>query len=216
MGVLGNPLHERFCQELHKLLWAGGHLGDSRTKAYELAGFESNETCRAPNARKLCQNTKVKARLDELATRAATLATLDSGWALMQLAADAEAIKSFNLDNYLSPPDEEGNRYYDLALVGPKELALLTELSTETSVELGDEEKGTKDRKIHKIKLKGPNKYPERVAIIALMARIAGWEAPKKTALTDPTGTKNPTMTLEGLVAASFAAQAPADEKASG
>ncbi len=52
-----------------------------------------------------------------------------------------------------------------------------------------------------KMKLRGPAKA-DLVSPIALMARIAGWEAPKKIAATDKDGKD---LSLGDLVAASMA-----------
>lgn len=59
MGLLKNPRHERFAQELAK--------GKSGAEAYALAGFEPNRH----NASRLKANETVRARVDELLQAAA-------------------------------------------------------------------------------------------------------------------------------------------------
>lgn len=59
MGVLSNPKHERFAQELAK--------GKCQSEAYAAAGYAPSE----PNASRLTRNDKVAARVTELQERAA-------------------------------------------------------------------------------------------------------------------------------------------------
>lgn len=212
MGVLGNPRHERFVQELHRLTWGGGKLKESRTEAYRLAGFESEETCIADNARRLANHAKVKARLAELAEYAGKIAGLDSGWALLQLKNDFEEVGAFNLDDYLGPADCEGARFFDLSKVNRDQMGRLSKLAITSRHEASsDEEKSKPPAEIKHITLDGPNKFSERRAILETMSKIAGWFAPTKVAPTSPDGKNNATLTLEGLVTQVVeAARAPA------
>lgn len=187
MGVLGNLDHERFCQAFHKRVWAGEKRSTARTAAYRetmYKGDSPDDAAIAPNARRLVQRKDVKARIAELADFAGKMAGIDSAWAMVESRVLYDQVKAWNLDDYLAPPDAQGNRYYDLGKVPREQLALLSELTIEES-----DEPGTAGRReLRKIKFKGPSKPGDLVAILALMARIAGWEAPKKVAPTTPDG----------------------------
>lgn len=186
MAALGNPQHERFCQEYHRLVYAGGKPKESAIGAYRAAGYETGEEYVAQNSRKLRQRKDIRSRLAELSAFAAKLAGIDAAWALVELKSLHDEVKNFNLDDYLGPPDAEGNRYYDLSKVPREKLGLLIEYSMETASEKAGEDGET--REIRKVRIKGPSKAPERVAILALMARIQGWEAPRKNEHAGPGG----------------------------
>ena len=190
---LPNFLHERFCEALHKRIWAGEKQSEARVAAYRetvYRGDNADDNALKPNTRRLCQRPEVKRRLSELAEKSATLAGIDAGWALLKLKQLTDDIDGFNLDDFLSPADVTGSRYYDLSKVPADKLRLLSELTIEdeiTTVPGDDEDSEDETRRIRKIKLKGPAKA-DLVGPIALMARIAGWEAPKKLAATDKDG----------------------------
>jgi hypothetical protein len=174
MGVLGNTTHERFCQALHRRLLAGDTRGAARTAAYRevvYAGKNPDDQAIAPNARKLANKKAVKARTQQLADDAAKLAGIDANWALILLRGKAEA----NLDDYLTPADANGSRFFDLGNVSREKLGRLSELEIEDEAVLG---KNADDRRIRKTKVK----LCDSVAVVGLMARIAGWLAPTKVA----------------------------------
>lgn len=178
MGILPNFLHERFCQALHQRLWAGEKQSQARLKAYRETmyhGSNPDDEAIKPNTRRLCQRKDVAARLTELAERSATLAALEAGWGMVQAKNLLDEIDRFNVDDFLTPAGE-GPRRLDISGASREHLGLLTELAIEPG------EYGTK------IKIKGPNRYSDKPAILALMARIAGWEAPKKLAATNTAG----------------------------
>ena len=180
MGVLRNPKHERFCQELHKLIWAGRKVKASRASAYQIVGYETKPKYVSDNARKLANRPDVKARLDELSEQSATLAECDAGWAMVHL----KALATANLDDYLGPVDSDGHRYFELGNVSREKLGMLSELSQEETTEavgLADDL-----RHVRKVKLK----LHDKVGVFGLMARIAGWLAPAKVAATTPDGTQ--------------------------
>ena len=171
MGALGNLDHERFCQAAHKRIWGGEQRAEALRAAY-LETIYSGDNPENPsvgdNSRKLANQKPVKARLAELAEYAAKLASIDASWGLIELKQELDAIRAFNLDDFLSAPDERGRRYIDFTKVPRERLALLTEVTT-------------KDTKYGaEIKIKGPNRYSDKVGIITLMAKIAGWFAPEK------------------------------------
>jgi hypothetical protein len=230
MGALGNLDHERFCQALHKRVWNGEKQSVARAGAYRdtmYRGDNPDSLSIAHNARRLANRRAILARLAELNEFSAKLAGIDSGWAMVKLKQLADAIEGFNLDDYLGAPEASGERYYDLSRVPREKLALLNELSIEdetetdqdTSVDAAGKVVRTA-RRIRKIRLKGPAKV-DMVGPIALMARIAGWEAPKKISATTPEGKA---ITLADLIGASLvqrpwplpaALPAPAPEEAS-
>lgn len=206
MGALGNHDHERFVQAAHARLWAGVKRAAALTAAYRetmYTGTASDDAALAPNARRLANRRDVAARLRELNEFAAKLAAIDSGWALLKLKRLADDIEGFNLDDYLGPVNEKGRRYYDLSKVPPDKLRLLSELSIEDTTIVKPGEEGEPDEVHHhrKMKLRGPAKA-DLVSPLALMARIAGWEAPKKIAATDKDGKD---LSLGDLVEASMA-----------
>jgi hypothetical protein len=176
---LANFLHERFCQALHVRLWAGEKQSEARLKAYRetmYRGANPDDKALKPNTRRLCQRPEVKTRLSELAERSATLAAIEGGWAMVQSKQLLDEIDLHNVADFLTPPDEFGNRKIDLSRATREQLARLTELSIEPS------KYGTK------IKIKGPDRYSAKPTILALMARLGGWEAPKKLAATSKDG----------------------------
>ena len=177
--MLQNFLHERFCQALHQRLWAGEKQSVARLAAYRETmyhGNNSDDEAIKPNTRRLCQRKDVAERLRELAERSATLAGLEAGWGMVQAKNLLDEIDAHNLDDFLTEPDRSGRRYIDISKASREQLARLTELAIEPG------KYGTK------IKIKGPDRYSAKPAILALMARIAGWEAPKKLAATTRDG----------------------------
>lgn len=211
MGALGNHDHERFCQAAHSRIWAGERRAKALPAAYRetmYGGKEADDAALAPNARRLANRVDVAARLRELDDYAAKLAGIDAGWALLKLKRLAEDIEGFNLDDFLSVPSTDGSRYFDLSKVPADKLRLLSEIGiedeTKTILHVDDDAGKTVmdvKRRVQKIKLKGPAKA-DLVGPIALMARIAGWEAPKKIAPTDKDGND---LKLGDAVAASMA-----------
>jgi len=118
VSALGNPKHERFCQELHKLVWAGGSTKESRITAYQAAGFMALGESLNDNARRFANLKHIKARLAELSDYAAKLAGIDAGWAMLRLKQLAES----NLDDYLGPADEDHNRYFTIGKTSREKL----------------------------------------------------------------------------------------------
>lgn len=205
MSALGNLDHERFCQALHKRVWAGEQRKTARTAAYRdtmYSGDNADDAALAANARRLANRKEILARLKELAEFSAKLAGVDSGWALVKLKRLTDDIEGFNLDDYLGPANDKGLRFYDLSLVPPDKMRLVTELAIEDITTIVPRD-GAEDeiRRTRRVKLKGPAKA-DLVSPLALMARIAGWEAPKKIA---PVTAEGNTLTLEDLVGASMA-----------
>lgn len=189
MGALGNLKHERFAQDAHKRIWSGQKRSEALAEAYRLMMYEGDNPDSpsiADNARRLANQKPVKERLAELSDYSSKLAGIDASWAMLEL---ARRVRDFNLDDYLSPPGQ-GGRFFTIDTATRDELGKLAELTIdEEIIEAGEETM----RKVRKIKLKP---Y-DAAAIIGLMARIGGWEAPKKIA---PTTADGQTLTLETLV----------------
>ena len=187
MGVLSNFDHERFCQLVHKRIWAGEKQVEACEAAYREAICEGAENTKptdfAANVRKLRNRPEIKARLQELADYAAKLAGIDAGWAQLKLRDMVEA----NLDDFLSTTDAEGHRYLTLREVDRNKLANVVELHQEEITE------DDGDRAVRKIRIK----LPDKIAALGLMAKIAGWLAPERREFSGQ-------MTLESLVAASM------------
>src|ERR1700722_8688298 len=117
MPVLKNAKHERFAQEVAK--------GKTGIEAYVAAGYSPD----VGNAGRLTKNDRIRTRIDEILTNGAKRAEIDVAWAMGELKRMFGEARDFNLDDYLGPPDDEGNRYYDLSLVPREKLALLTEMT---------------------------------------------------------------------------------------
>lgn len=198
MSSLPNPDHERFCQDVHRRILNREKVGEARTAAYREHIYQGKgpDTFVADNARRLAQQKHIKERIAELADLAFHLAGVDASRIMVELWKDAQALKSFNLDDYLSAPDAEGNRYYDLGKVSREQMGLLAEMTIESSTIVGTEKDGAPPRTTHKIKLGGPKLFAERRAIFALMADIGGWKAPVKAEVTS--------TSLEALILQSF------------
>lgn len=76
MGVLSNPKHERFAQELAK--------GVSQSQAYTIAGYRASDA----HASRLAGNGKVRARVLELQAEAASVAAITVADIIRQLDED--------------------------------------------------------------------------------------------------------------------------------
>jgi hypothetical protein len=176
---LENFLHERFAQALHKRLWAGEKQSTARAQAYRESiykGQNPDDRALAPNARRLSNLPPVRARLSELVERSATLAAIEAGWIIVQAKDMLDDIDAWNVDDFLTPRGDGTRRQIDISLATREQLARLTELAIEPG------KYGTK------IKIKGPDRYTARPALLALIGRIGGYEAPKKLAATTKDG----------------------------
>jgi hypothetical protein len=180
MAALHNFDWERFCQEAHRRIWAGEQRGEALAAAYVDCVYDGDksdrtralEACR-PNSRRLSNaNALVKARLKELANYSAQLAGIDAGWAQIKLKSMVEA----NIDDYLSPPDKDGYRYFDLSQVSREKLGQLTELAQDEITEAMGDDEGT--RRTRKIKVR----LPDKISALSLLAKIARWVEDAPTA----------------------------------
>lgn len=179
MGVLWNQDHERFCQALHRRVMGGEKAAAAAVAAYRetiYQGTETDDQALAPNARRLRNQRPVRERLTELRDLAFKLQAIDQSWALLKL----KHYTDFNVDDYLTAPNESGIRFFDVGKVPRDKLALLSELTVEEFTE----GKGELATDVRRTKIKGH----DPIAALALMARIGGWEAPKKIAPTNPAG----------------------------
>lgn len=202
MGALGNPNHERFCQALHLRIWRGEKRSDALAPAYREAiyrGDDADDEALAPNARRMVARRDVKVRLQELADYAAKLAGIDSGWAQLKLRAIVEA----NLDDYLAPPDEKGDRYpAPLGSLSRDQLAFLGEFNQEERTDYNDE--GNVKRTVRRMHVRVPS-TTDKIGALNLAAKIGGWLAPEKTEHSVEQ------VTLEQLIMGSINRPSPAE-----
>lgn len=193
MGALGNLDHERFCQALHKRLWAGEKRSEALATVYRetmYRGANLNDEAIKPNARRLANTKPIRARLKEMNDYAEKLSGLDKGWALLQLKRQLDEVNLFNLADYLTTREGHVQPDFDLANRSREEMARISELT----ISYGEQGRS--------VRLKGPEKHSAVRAIIDSMAKMAGWNAPAKIAPTDAAGDD---LTLEKLVLASLA-----------
>lgn len=182
MGILANPKHERACQMLHKRICEGEDPVAARLSVYQeviYSGDDPQGQSVIDNARKWINQKDIKKRLAEMQSRAALLADLDAGFALVELKKQLVEVKAWNLDDFLEERDGESQPDFDLSKVTRKQLGRLSALTIEH---------GKYGRKVG---IKGPEKPTVIASLIGTMARIAGWEAPKKIAPTNPEGTES-------------------------
>lgn len=195
MGVLGNPQHEKFAQEFHRLVWIGTKPSEARLSAYKDAGFQTqDDTFAAANARKLTQRGEVRARLKELSENSEFLSCTDAAWAQRKL----KALVECNLARYMTTPDSEGIRRLDLSKATDEEIGLLLEIGQDEETRMEGEEDDKTEVRIRKIRIK----RADPIAAIRLMAEIAGWKAPEKV-------DQRVEHSLASLVAQSFTAPEP-------
>lgn len=187
MGVLGNPQHEKFAQEFHRLVWIGTKPSEARLTAYKDAGFQTqNDVFAAANARKLTQRAEVKQRLNELSENSEFLACTDAAWAQRKL----KALVELKLSKFVTS-GADGRRRFDLSKATDEEIDLLMELSL-------DEEHRTEGDDDEPVTiLKTRIKRADPIAAIRLMAEIAGWKAPEKV-------DQRTELSLASLVSQSF------------
>lgn len=199
MGVLLNAAHERFCQAVHDHMLAGDSRGSARTKAYrETIVVGKGKNANDPdNARRLSNLPHVKARIQQIADDAARVAGINRTWFLVKLSKMADG----NLDDYLSPPDAEGNRYFNLSEVSREKMGLLAELTQDQVVEKFGDRDNPDTRYVRKIKLK----LQDQLGAMRLMSDILGYKAPEKHANTDTAGNDLPPVS-DGDRAAALAA----------
>lgn len=181
MGALGNFDHERFCEIAHRRIWSGEKRATAITAAYReviYRGENSDDKALAPDARRLANRKDIKARLIEKADYASKLSGIDAGWALVQLKGFVEC----NLDDYLTPAIPGEPRFVDISRATREQVGRLIEVSTEENIVKGRGEENPWVIRRTRIKKAEPTQA------LALMSRIAGWDAPQKIAATDPSG----------------------------
>ncbi len=203
--------HEQFVLALYKRLTALEPLKEATTAAYRETilqpGSKDDVAIVEANARRLRNKAQCKALLEELLERTRKVASLDAGWALVQL---KSRVEGSTVGNYLTPRVPGEPRRFDIDRCSDAQLAQLAELQIDEK-ELEVRGKGKKER--HLIERKIKVKLVDPIGGVALMARIGGWEAPKKIAPTDGDGND---LNLLELVNASYelAAKRAAEAKA--
>lgn len=118
MGALRNPKHEAAA---HALV-----AGRSQEEAAEIGGLDPKGKSFASNARRFCNSEPMQKRVAELRApgikKAEELAEITTEYLLAKL----QNLVEFNRDDYLSEPDEEGERHYTLKGVSRELLARLS------------------------------------------------------------------------------------------
>lgn len=118
MPVLPNAKHERFAQELAR--------GKTASEAYVLAGYKANDG----NAATLKGNQKVRDRLDEILTRAATRAEITKAKVLEELG----KIGFSNMLDYVTI-NASGEPVVDLTALDRDQAAAIQEVVVDTHQE---------------------------------------------------------------------------------
>lgn len=92
MGMLPNPKHERFAQEIAS--------GKTQGEAYEAAGYKAKDHAAEANGNRLLKNAAIEARVQQLLGRVAQGLVLTKQWVIERLienadrAMQAEAVKT--------------------------------------------------------------------------------------------------------------------------
>lgn len=126
MSILVDPRKERFAQELVKRALAKPDERATLPECYELAGFTG-----ITNASRMARRPEIIARVREIQSAAAELAEINASWLLLK----AKRLAQFNVDDYLTAPNEAGVRYFDISKASREQLAALAELSIEEATE---------------------------------------------------------------------------------
>jgi hypothetical protein len=163
MPPLVDPRRERFAQELSKP--NRGTLAE----CFAAAGFSGG------NSSRLARRPEIVARVRELQARAAELAELDAAWVLLK----AKRLASFNVDDFLTPPNEHGIRYIDISKASRAMLETLAELTVEETTDgRGEEAVG-----IRRTKIKGHDPLAALTLIAKLIEAIKDGQAPVNVAV---------------------------------
>lgn len=206
MPALGNLDYERFCQAAHTRIWAGEKRADALVAAYRetvYRGENTDDEALKPNSRRLANRKEIAARLKELADYSARLAGIDAHWAMLKLKGLVDDVDAFTIDDYMAR-DEAGVRLNecDLTNVTADQMRRLKEVRPEVTITRAEDGTETIRRKISIV---GPDRYSIVPTVVGLMAKLAGWEAPKKIAPTNPAGDQP--WSLERLIGASMASK---------
>jgi hypothetical protein len=177
MPVLLNPKHEAAAQALARFA--------EPEEAAVIGGLDPNGSSFSSNARKFCARLK-RMRVKEIWENAAVINELDAAWLLRKLKAKAE----FNLDDFLTPPNEAGVRFIDISRASRKQLEGLAELTLDEFTE----GRGAEAVDVRRTKISG-----EAMAALNLIARVQGLLKPEKVAPTNPEGDGPAHLTVSWL-----------------
>lgn len=176
MPMLRNPKLEKFSQELALAL----NEGLSERKAAAIASVKADYpqgTSAAKNAHKRALRVDVKSRVAELRAPGIAKAEAAIGVTTEYLLERLVNLAEFNPDDYLSEPDEKGERYYTLAGVSRSLLSRCAQ------VKIGRAVMGRgKSRKI--VSFVADVLPHDPIQALKLMAQIKGLMAPEKRDLT--------------------------------
>jgi hypothetical protein len=175
-----NPKHEAAAQALARFA--------ENEEAAVIGGLDPEGSSFASNARKFCNRLK-RTRVKEIWEKAAFINEIDAAWLLRKLKARAE----YNIDDFLTPPNEHGVRFINIAQASRSQLEGLAELTLEEFTE----GRGAAAVDVRRTKISG-----EAMAALNLIARVQALLKPEKIALTDPSGERSepiaPTIILTG------------------
>jgi hypothetical protein len=178
MSVLRNPKHEIVAKAL-----ALGKTAEQASASPDAAGnpvYDPAASSFASNARKRAQRPDIRRRVDEIRATISDRADKDLGLCADYMLAKLRSYVDVNLDDYLSKPDQDGERHYTLANV-PREL-----LGRLAGITLGRELTGRgKRRRLRTFVADVTPVSP--LAAMTLGARLQGLLR-DKVALTDPSG----------------------------
>jgi len=151
MPILRNPQHEKVAQELALLR--------KPYAACEAAGYDPANSSFKSTARKIVQRKDVQARKLEIMAKQAELAEIDGGWLLLK----CKRMADFNVDDFLTKPNEAGVRYIDISKASRAMLEGLSELTVEEATK----GRGASAVAIRHTKIKG-----EKLAALTLIAKV--------------------------------------------
>lgn len=156
MPALWNRRHEIVARELaagKHYLEASAALGDDGKPVYD-----PNASSFKANARKRAQHPDIRRRVAELQALGVERAEQGIGVTIEYVLEKLCQIAEYNIDDYLTPPDQFGHRHIDVARAPRELLARLNELTQENA------------GGVLRTKIRGYDK----IAALALMAKILG------------------------------------------
>jgi hypothetical protein len=113
MPALKNPKQERVAQEL-----AIGKSAEEASAALDADGrpiYDTSASSFASNARRRAQHPAIRARVAELRAPAIVAAEESVAVTVEWMLAKLKSLAEYNIDDYLTPPDDRGRRYVDLS-----------------------------------------------------------------------------------------------------
>jgi phage terminase small subunit len=159
MSILVDPRKERFAQELAR----PNH--PPLAECYVAAGFTGT------NSSRMARRPEITRRVREIQSAAAALAEIDAAWLLLK----AKRLAEFNVDDFLTAPNEAGVRYFDISKASREQLAAVAELAIEESTE----GRGEAAVDIRRTRIKG-----QQLPALQLIAQVLKLVQPEGVSLT--------------------------------